>query len=227
LKILLLSAALAVVTFCNNTLAATYSFVNDTAVDWSLLHGRGTRLATWDALLTANSTGDSFLSGTATAVGGSQPGIYSINVTLTDTYFLSGSDTQYWGSFSGSFARGNDPIVTFIDRNSARTNDLVGGVAPDARLGLNVATRNDPVGSNPLSLEFFLIGGSSRLGSINFEINELSLCTSNVPNVDGTCSAIAVSPVPEPSEMVLMLSGLGIVAVLARRRKSQGTSAAG
>jgi uncharacterized protein (TIGR03382 family) len=197
LKKTFLTAAISALCFCSGAQAfsypGVYSFQTDSANN-SPLYLANSSINNWNnVILTANATGDSFITGTAFATNGVS---YVVNITLQDAYdvpssFLTGS-RQYWGSFVGTLTGSNGSVVSMNDINPIRDTTT------DAILGINATPYNNGLaGGNTAVLEFGLLGDNSpgAGGTRNFDINVHLKCISSPANANGTCNTAAV-PVP-------------------------------
>jgi hypothetical protein len=177
--------------------AGSYTFVND-AANYSPMHGQGFNIASWNATLTVNATGNSFLAGTAKGTDG---GNYVIAMTFMDTY-ISGA-TQKWGSFIGTLI-GNGKTIALNDIKPGRDGD-------DALIGLNATPyNNDKSGGNTNVLEFGFWGDNSpgNGGTRNSDVNVHITCKSSPANANGTCSG---GSVPLPGTLALLgLAAIGL-----------------
>jgi MYXO-CTERM domain-containing protein len=193
--------------------AATYSLLN--VGNYSPLHNQGLSVTSWNAVLTANASGISTLTGSLVA---SDHKTYQINMALIDTYFVGA--TQYWGNFSGAIT-GNGRAIALFDITPARQTST------DACLGINCTPYNNGTpGGNTQNLEFGFWGDNSPLagGTRTSDVNTQARCTSGTgatgpANPNGTCTTGNPNPNPVPVPGSLALLGLGLLALGARRTK--------
>jgi hypothetical protein len=195
--------------------AATYEFLNNSA-NYSPMHNQGFSISNWNAVLTANATGNSTVTGTARGDNGSN---YSINIVLYNPYFSNGN--QYWETYTGSLTRLGTATpwsITFYDVGGA------GRQGTDAVLGLNAVPYNDgKPGGTDRYMEFGFWGTSNPNGSFawnqrNSDVNLQVRCTSgtgaNGPATStGECTT---GRVPVPGTIALL--GLGMLAAAGSRR---------
>jgi uncharacterized protein (TIGR03382 family) len=212
-----LTAAISALCFCSGAQAfsypGVYSFQNDSA-NYSLLFIANSSIYNWnDVILTANATGDSFITGTAFNTNGVS---YAVNITLQDTYELpSGllnAGNQHWGSFVGTLTGSNGTVISMNDINPIRDT------ASDAILGINATPYNNGLaGGNTAVLEFGLHGDNSpgAGGTRNIDINVHLKCISSPANANGTCNTAAV---PVPGTVGLL--GLALLGLFRRPKKA-------
>jgi hypothetical protein len=208
MKRILLSALAAGLLTCGAAqatgFAGTYSFVNDAANN-SPMHGQGFSIASWNATLTVNATGNSFLAGSGVGTDGKN---YVISMTFFDTY-ISGA-TQKWGNFVGTLI-GNGKHISLNDIDPGRDGN-------DALIGINgTPYNNGNPGGNTNVLEFGFWGDNSpgAGGTRNSDVNVHIACKSSPANANGTCSP--GSGVPLPGTLALL--GLAAVGLGLRGKK--------
>jgi PEP-CTERM motif len=219
-----LISAIAALSFCSGAQAfsypGVYSFVTDNSNNSPLyLFGPGVNINNWNnVILTVNTTGDSFITGTAFASNGLS---YAVNITLQDTYqavtpIQGNASFQYWGSFVGTLVGSNNGSIVSI----IRMNDInpIRDSTTDAVIGINATPYNNGnAGGNAALLEFGLYGDDSAGagGTRNLDINVHLKCISSTANANGTCNTAAV---PLPGTISLL--GIALFGLFRRPKKA-------
>lgn len=180
-----------------STAASAETYVLSNVGNYSPLHnqlygGVQQYITDWNGtILTANASGNSTLIGSVKLTNGLY---YSLNVTLTDTYF-SGT-TQKWGNFSGTLV-GTGFNISLNDINPTRDGS-------DAVLGLNATPYNNAVagGNSATTMEFGFWGDNSPAagGTRNSDVNT------------------TVVKVPLPGTLALL--GASLVGLALRRKRA-------
>lgn len=180
-----------------STAASAETYVLSNVGNYSPLHnqfygGVQQYITDWNGtILTANASGNSTLIGSVKLTNGL---FYSLNVTLTDTYF-SGT-TQKWGSFAGTLV-GTGFNISLNDINPTRDGS-------DAVLGLNATPYNNGVagGNSPTTMEFGFWGDDNPAagGTRNSDVNT------------------TVVKVPLPGTLALL--GASLVGLALRRKRA-------
>ena len=154
------------------------------------------------------------------------------NKTLSIDVNASFDDVTAGGDFIFNFANFAGSGLTFDSYSTGGSGyDNFGNEDGDYNIGL-VDSSDDDLGMGIAAGNYFV--GSltfkvSKAGDYDFSasnINFYNLGFTTTQNVDASGTSIfiseaMISPVPEPSELLLMLSGLGIISTAIKARKSK------
>ena len=200
----------------------------------ALVFGIASANAQADELITNGSFEQTNFAGTFTTLSAGSFGLFGWSVAnggvdLINTYWQAAQGSQYSVDLSAGSAGSISQTINTVSGQDYRLTFYVAG-NPDGDL---VKEMQVSVGGVPAIV--FDAGGKSRsnmgwrMETINFKgegrATTISFSGMNDSAYGMALDHVSVTTVPEPESFAMLLAGLGLVGVVARRRKNNGLSA--